>query len=351
MTQLHHTDNSPIFIIGTERSGTNLLRLMLNSHSAIVVPHPPHIMKLFGPIAKLYGDLANDANFRTLVGDVCTMVELHPYPWEIRPDKERVFREARERSLLCVYFAIYDQYREWSGKRRWCCKSTFMIDHVGEILRHHPHARFIFMVRDGRDVSVSAKESIFNHCHVQYTALRWQREQRVGLDWLARLRQEQMTLLRYEELLASPEETVQRLCAFLGEEFEKKMLEYHSSREAQKSGSLSISWQNTSRPVLRDNSQKFRTKLSTEEIFMFEAIACQELQELGYELTHPLEELVARRDEMLRPDFRYLLADLFLTLRAEAKHLLKDRNSLLRIKKILFMKYLAIVRRLVPPKG
>lgn len=39
--------DSPIFIIGTERSGTNLLRLILNAHPNIALPHPPHIMKIF----------------------------------------------------------------------------------------------------------------------------------------------------------------------------------------------------------------------------------------------------------------------------------------------------------------
>ncbi len=348
MSTHRQPDSSPIFIIGTERSGTNLLRLMLNAHSAIAVPHPPHIMKFFAPLVPLYGDLTRDRNFRTLIGDVCTMVELHPYPWEISPDRERVFREARGRDLISVYFAIYDQYLAWSGKRRWCCKSTFMIDHVGEILSHHPSARFIFMVRDGRDVAVSARESIFNHFHVYYSALRWQREQRLGLEWRARLPGEQIMLLKYEELLAAPEETVRRLCTFLGEEFEPQMLEYHRSREAQKSGSLSISWENTSRPVMRENREKFRTRLTRSEIFLFEAIAMGELRQLGYELTEPEAELVSRREELLRPRLSYRIAELLMSLRAEARHLLKDRNSLLRVKKILYMKYLRALRRVVP---
>jgi len=345
MATTRQRDNSPIFIIGTERSGTNLLRLMLDSHSAIAVPHPPHIMKFFAPLEKHYGDLEKDENFRRLVDDVCTMVELHPYPWEIRPDRERVMREARERSLIAVYFAIYDQYLAWSGKRRWCCKSTFMIEHVAEILRHHPHARFIFMVRDPRDVAVSAKGSIFNHFHVYYTALRWQREQRIGLDWLAKLPPGQLFLLRYEELISSPEETIRRLCGFLGEEFEEQMLEYHRSREAQKSASLSISWENTSRPVLRGNREKFRTRLKRGEIFLIEAICLDEMQELGYGLTENMAELEGRREELLRPRLSYRLEEFFMSLRAETKHLLNDRNSLLRVKKILFMKYLALLRR------
>jgi hypothetical protein len=170
---------------------------MLNAHSSIAVPHPPHIVKLFSTLERHYGDLNHDRNYRCLIDDVCRMVELHTYPWHIKPDRERIFFQSRDRNLLTIYFQIYDQYLASTGKRRWACKSTFMIEHVEEILRYYPDARFIFMVRDGRDVAVSAKSSIFNHFHVYYSAQRWQREQRLGLDWLARLSPEQISLLNH----------------------------------------------------------------------------------------------------------------------------------------------------------
>ena len=340
--------SAPIFIIGTERSGTNLLRLMLNAHSAIAVPHPPHIVKLFGPLAALYGELRHEANFRRLVNDVCRMVELHTYPWEFRPDRDQVLRLARDRNLLAVYFQLYDQYLAHSGKQRWACKSTFMIEHVAGILRYHPDARFIFMVRDPRDVAVSAKQSIFNHFHVFYTARRWQREQRIGLEWLSKLSPDRIMLLRYEELLANPEVMLRRLCVFLDEPFEQGMLEYHRSREARKSGSLSISWQNTSRPVLQDNSEKFRIQLSQQEIRLIEAIAGSEMHALGYNPVFPPEgELAGLNQER----FSYRLSESLLKLRAEVNHLFRDRNSAARIRKNLYLCCIATVRRIVSARA
>lgn len=341
--------SGPIFIIGTERSGTNLLRLMLNAHSSIAVPHPPHITKFFGPLEHLYGNLAVDANFRRLIADVCRMVELHTYPWEIRPDREQVFQRAVDRNLLAVYFQVYDQYLAFAGKRRWACKSTFMIEQVAEILRYHPDARFIFMVRDGRDVAVSAKASIFNHFHVYYSARRWQREQRLGLSWLAKLPPEQIMLLKYEDLIADPAAVTRRLCGFLGEEFEEGMLEYHRSREAKKSGSLSISWENTARPVMAGNAQKFRRCLTGDEILLFEALACDELLELGYPLIHPHEELKALPHEMLREKSGYRMTEWRLKLKAEINHLLKDTNSVARLRKNLYMTSIRTLRRMTVP--
>lgn len=343
--------SAPIFIIGTERSGTNLLRLMLNAHSAIAVPHPPHIMKFFAPLEPLYGNLSDEGNFRRLIGDVCRMVELHTYPWEIKPDRDKVLSDSHERNLLTIYFQIYDQYRAFTGKRRWACKSTFMIEHVAEILRYYPAARFIFMVRDGRDVAVSAKKSIFNHFHVYYSALRWQREQRLGLSWLAQLPPEQIMLLKYEDLIADPSSVTQQLCSFLGERFEKNMLEYHHSSEARKSGALSISWQNTAKPVMADNTEKFRHFLSEDEIRLFEAIAVKEMTELGYQLTNPVEELLKLYTEMLREKRSYKMTEFFLKLKAEINHLIKDKNSGARLRKNFYMTWLHAVRKLTQPNA
>jgi len=341
---------NPIFIIGTERSGTNLLRLILNSHSAISVPHPPHIMKLFSPLVPFYGNLAKDLNFKRLIADVCRMVELHPYPWEITLDRERIYRDAAARELICIYFAIYDQYLEHSGKERWCCKSTFMIDHVADILRFYPDARFIFLTRDGRDVAVSAKSSIFNHYHVYYSAKRWQREQRTGLDWLEKLSARQIKLLKYEELTTDPSGKVKDLCDFLDLPYDEKMLEYYRLNEAKKSGALSISWENTAKPVIAGNDGKFRKYLSEQEVRQFEAIALFELQQLGYELVNSPEYLLQVKDDLAQERLAYRLTELAMKLRTEMHHLLHDSNSTARIKKSLYMAYVKNLRKLIPSR-
>jgi len=307
-------------------------------------------MKLFSPLVPFYGDLAKDLNFRRLIADVCRMVELHPYPWEITLDRERIYRDAAARELICIYFAIYDQYLEHSGKQRWCCKSTFMIDHVADILRFYPEARFIFLTRDGRDVAVSAKSSIFNHYHVYYSAKRWQREQRTGLDWLAKLSARQIKLLKYEELTTDPSGKIKELCAFLDLPYDEKMLEYHRLNEAKKSGSLSISWENTAKPVISGNDGKFRKYLSEQEIRQFEAIALFEMQQLGYEPVNSPEYLLQVKDELAQERLAYRLTELALKLRTEMHHLLHDRNSTARMKKSLYMAYVKNLRKLIPSR-
>ena len=143
--------SAPIYIIGTERSGSNLLRVILNAHSGIDIPHPLHICNYFSRLVTGYGDITEDGPRGALVRDVLRLKAVHIYPWEVQIDAERVVRESKD--LLSITAAIYDQHLEASGKRRWGNKSTFMIHHVDQILARDPGARLVWLVRDVRDIT------------------------------------------------------------------------------------------------------------------------------------------------------------------------------------------------------
>lgn len=335
---------APIFILGTERSGTNLLRLILNSHPSIAIPHPPHIMKNFYKLAPFYSDLSKDINFKRLIQDVVKTVQLHPYPWGIKIDKDEIFREAKDRNLISIYFAIYNQYLESAHKKRWGCKSTFMLYHVALIRRYYPCAKFIYMVRDGRDVAASAKKAIFNRYNVYFTARLWKKEQRIGIYWLNKLSKNDIFLIKYENLLNKPEEEIKSLCCFLNEPYQEGMLNFFNTEEAQKSGSLSAAWKNTSRPIIKDNCEKFKRELRKDEVSLFESIAAPELDYFSYTLTKP--EYLSRAAQAKEVKFKigYLIEEIYLMIAVQLKHLFTDKNNYLRFRKFLFLRYIRIIR-------
>ncbi|MFH1045362.1 MAG: sulfotransferase [Candidatus Omnitrophota bacterium] len=337
-------NGSPIFILGTERSGTNLLRLILNSHPNIAIPHPPHIMKNFFKLEPLYSDLSKDANFKRLIQDVVTMVQLHPYPWGIKIDKDKIFRDIQERNLINIYFAIYDQYLESAHKKRWGCKSTFMIYHVALTRHYYPTAKFIYMVRDGRDVAVSAKKSIFNRYNVYFTAGLWKKEQGIGIYWLNKLSKNDIFLIKYEDLLNKPEETVRSLCSFLNESYQENMLNFFNTEEAQKSSSLSAAWKNTASPIIKNNFEKFKNELREDEVNLFEAIAAPELDYFSYALTKPFYISEGVRAKGIKFKIVYWFEETFLMVAVQLKHLFTDKNTFLRFKKFLFLRYIRIIR-------
>ena len=107
------------------RNGLNLLRLILNSHSRIAVPHPPHIVRYFAPLEPLYGELAQDGPFRALVADILRLLDTHIYQWDVPIDTERVVREATprtafRRSARAAPTAACRTRKTWPGSSGWC---------------------------------------------------------------------------------------------------------------------------------------------------------------------------------------------------------------------------------------
>jgi hypothetical protein len=333
---------SPLFIIGTERSGSNLLRLILNTHSRIAVPHPPHVVRYFAPLEPAYGDLAgSDRAFAALVDDILRLVRLHIYPWEVEIDRARVLREASPRDSFGVTVALYEQYREHAGKARWGCKSTFMIDHTDRVLARFPEARLLYLTRDPRDVAASSRRSVFNPFHPYFTARLWARQQRTGLELLRRLPPRTILHVRYEDLLAAPAETVTRICDFLEEDYEEPMLRYFETPEARKSASLSRSWENTGREILHGNRGKYRAELSTAEVRAVEAVAHAEMERLGY----VPDVAPAPAPPSCLAVWGYHLLDAWWRLRVECGSLVSDRNHWRRWARDLTVRYFQFRRR------
>ena len=275
--------HAPFFIVGTERSGSNLLRVILDSHSRLCVPHPPHIMNYFGHLEARYGDLTQRRARRALAGDIGRLVATHIHPWPFAPDLEAMVDAADPPDLFGLFLALYDQAATFADKPRWGCKSTFMIEHADRIFARFDDAKLVWLVRDPRDVAASSRRSVFSPCHPVLTAELWARQQSEGLALLQRYGPDRVHLLRYEALLDHPVPRLMALCAFLGETFEPPMLSYHRRPEANRGAALSKSWQNLGRPLIRGNVGGYRRTLSDDEVGHIEAICAEPMALLGYE--------------------------------------------------------------------
>ena len=274
----------PLFIIGTERSGSNLLRLVLDAHPAITVPHPPHVMNYFGGLEGRYGDLTQEASRRRLATDIARLVELHIHPWDITPDVDRMVQESDPRDLFGLFLNLYDQHLESTAARRWGCKSTFMIHHVDRILDRFPEAGLIWLVRDPRDVAVSARKSVFSPCVPRLSARLWAHQQQQGLDLQARL-PDRVHRLHYEQLVTHPEPTIRAVCDHLGEAFHPDMLRFSHTDNARKISKMMDSWKNASAGFLHNNTEKWRTQLNEAELRAVEEEAGPQMAVLGYPRT------------------------------------------------------------------
>jgi len=295
----------PIFMIGTQRSGSNLLRLMLNQLPEIAAPHPPHILQRIMPLVSSYGDLSDDDNFFQLVDDVCRLVELNPVPWEgVVLDRKDIARRCRERSVPAVHGAVYDVCAEAKGALTWCCKSLANINYTRELEAYFRSPKYIYLYRDGRDVAVSFSKAVVGEKHFYHIAKEWASTQKLALTLRKKIGFERFISVSYEELTVYPERTARLLCAFLGVPFRESMLDYYETEEAKRAATSSELWKNVINPVMNNNSRKFLREADPRDIGIFESVAGRVLDALGYAraVVRPGEEKVFSKEEILAFD-------------------------------------------------
>lgn len=283
-----------IFMVGEQRSGSNLLRLILNESSSIAAPHPPHILQRMMPLLPIYGNLNKGTAFKKLIDDVCQLVELNPVPWDkVKLDRNEVNKRCKENSLVAVYGAVMDMYAEAHHATAWMCKSMQNIRWADELNIYFDKPKYIYLYRDPRDVTLSFKKAVIGDKHPYFIAQQWLELQKLCIEQMNWHGNDSIIPVSYESLVSKPEETVRELCKFLEIKFTKKMLNFHKSKEAERSAKSSTLWENLSQPIKSDNSKKFLTELTTKEISIIESITGDVMDILGYE-----REIVLKGDEL-----------------------------------------------------
>lgn len=274
----------PIFMIGTQRSGSNFLRLMLDQSSCLTAPHPPHIVERMIDIAPRYGDVASNGRFGELVEDVCSLVDANPVPWSDAPlDRDDIAARCHDQSFLSVMDAVYDWKRADAGSEDWICKSLANVHYLEELETHFgERCLYIYLYRDGRDVALSFQKAVVGEKHIYAIAKQWDMEQQKALAfWEQKL--DKVFPLAYESLISQTRETLGALCGFLGVPWDEAMLESHRSAEAARTASAGTLWNNVTNPVMRDNYEKFRREMRVEDMRLFERVAGRSLDVLGYQ--------------------------------------------------------------------
>lgn len=278
---------TPIFMIGTQRSGSNLLRLMMNQLTEIASPHPPHILERMFPLMDNYKDLSSDSNFSLLVDDVCRLVESNPVEWmDTKLDRNDLIKRCTNHSLIAVYKAIYDTYAEINNADTWCCKSLANIKYVNDIENYFKEPKYIYLYRDGRDVALSFKKAVVGEKHIYNIAKDWTKTQEIALELKSHIKADRFFSISYEQLTSDTESSIRSLCNFLGVEFNPSMLEFHKTTEAKNAADSSNLWKNVTQPVISNNSKKYLTEMSTDDLKIFESVSGRILDQLGYEREH-----------------------------------------------------------------
>jgi sulfotransferase family protein len=269
----------PLLVLGVRRSGTTLLRVMLDRHSELAVPDESYFVP---QLADLHRRGVDPDVFADDLRRLPTIAE-----WGLPVEEVR----ARLRPGMPVgeaIAAVFETYADSRDKRRWGDKTPAYMQHLDLLERLFPDSLYVHLIRDGRDAAISflaMPEGIVTKtwAHPRSAAdfaCQWRAEVTAARALGARVGPGRYLELRYEELVAAPQEELRRVCDFAGLAYEPEMLDYP--------GAVDISdkphQQSLRRPPtagLRD----WRTQLSPADVASFEAVAGDLLRELGYEAT------------------------------------------------------------------
>ncbi|HEY7661150.1 MAG TPA: sulfotransferase [Actinomycetota bacterium] len=271
------------FVVARGRSGTTLLRAMLDAHPELSIPGESHFVPHFVVQRSRYErpDGFDTRRFgRELLGR---------WGWTIRRwslSDEEILREIQDpppSEVTEVVRRLYAAHARAEGKARYGDKTPSYILHIDLLASAFPEARFIHLIRDGRDVARSYLDADFGSQTLGQAAITWDRYVRAGRAAGARLGPERYVEVRYEDLVRDPERVLGELMPFIGLEFDERMLRYHEQAD-QLVGGLSHSAHHRNlykppTPGLRD----WRREFSPRQVAVFEALAGDLLGELGYE--------------------------------------------------------------------
>ncbi|MCA9654571.1 MAG: sulfotransferase [Myxococcales bacterium] len=278
------------FLVCSERSGSNLIRSILNAHPEVFAPEPIHLGAFWERLDE-FGDLRDDERWRALLAAIVEFLRewngtLHPSV-ALRVDEllERIPR----REFVAIYEHVYCRGLAASGKPRLFVKENHTAQRSPILLRHYPGARFVYQVRDPRDFLASCKRmSRFKYGSAEGALAVWCADQRAAAELRARLPPERMFRGRYETLIHEPERYLGELCERMGIPFVPQMLAFHETADAQRAAAHEA-WRNLGRPIIRDNSGHYVQTLSPEEIALVETHAHALMLELGYPVDRPAD--------------------------------------------------------------
>lgn len=273
---------APLFVIGVDRSGTTLLSMMLDSHSRIAIPYESHFITKYYMEREQYGDLKNSIERRKqFVKSILSEYDVQE--WDHQINLEDIDINACN-TLEDTVSQIFSAYARYFGKDIWAVKSPRYTLYLHMLNRMFPTARFIHIIRDGRDVANSLVLQRWGPNNFVSALRYWAETVKCARKMLRMLPDDRFVELRFEELVNRPDKELEKICSFVGVAFEPAMLENYTSRAAAKVGFLiKDRHSHLKEGPTRSQAFKWKKSLSAADQALAYEIAGDVLEELGYE--------------------------------------------------------------------
>ncbi len=269
----------PFFLVGCPRSGTTLLQAQLDAHPEVAVAPETFYARRFLAKPKRY-DPATDEGRERLIDDLAATPEFA----EMELDRERFAAAVRAapRDRGAPFRILLEQFRARRGVARVGEKTPNHLLAMPALEALFDGARFVHVVRDARAVALSWRSVPWTNGSLAADAAVWRKYQVAARATPPR--EGGLLTVRYEELVRSPRDVLERVCRFLDLPFDEAMLRHQEAasvdveREPWKAG--------VREAVTASRIDAWREELSPGEIREIEAAVWPELSRAGYVPEH-----------------------------------------------------------------
>jgi Sulfotransferase family len=272
---------TPLFVLGVSRSGTTLLRVILDRSPGIAIPDETFFIP---QLAHRHSGTVDVASF---LDDLRRLPRLAA--WEV-PADDLAGRLRPGMRVGEAIAAVFSAYAAKHGKPRWGDKTPMYMRHLDLIDRLFPDAQYVHLIRDGRDAALAfldmpAGVVTKTWAHPRSAAgfaCEWRTEVRRAQALGSKVGKTRYLEVRYENLVADTAGIVRSICDFASLPFEPAMLDY--------AGAVDVSAKPHHQRLLQPPTRglrDWRSEMSAEDAAAFDHIAGDLLTQLGYGLSQP----------------------------------------------------------------
>lgn len=279
--------NTPLFITSAGRSGTTLLRSMLVAGGEIAIP--PETQVVHTAVRRFLAQ--RHLGWQQLCQSIISLFESHPnfYMWDINLGlaySKALSIPKTERCLARIIDEVYGSYSEqkFPGAILWGDQSPIHTFHIRPIAAVFPQAKYLHMVRDGRDAIASHIERsqyVEKEVTLEEATYRWKESIKRMQALKAKLDPAYYVEIRYEDLVTSPVDTLNKICAFIAVQYGPEMIDFWKS-DTTIEHKYRPHHRNLAKPLFTSSIGKWQERLSPEAQKYILAETAPLLELLGY---------------------------------------------------------------------
>jgi hypothetical protein len=268
------------FVVGCPRSGTTLLRAMLDSHPQLAVPGESYFIVELAP--KFAPKPLRRFNLDKFA-DAITSHERFVH-WELpASDVRAALEREKPRDYASAMRVLYATYAAAHGKARYGDKTPNYVLDLPLLGKLFPEGRFLHVIRDGRDVALSVTSiEGWGPKKVEGAARYWVRHVEAGREAGRALGPQRYAEVGYDDLVDEPEGALRRICAFFALDFDPVMLDYPGRFDELVSSNMQPEIHERLRRPPTKGLRSWRTEMAPDDVAAFEAIAGPTLEAVGY---------------------------------------------------------------------